>query len=296
MKQQIVAIARNKTRWFSALFFALALPLAARDWPQAVRSPNDFSLCFAASRENRLSTALVFASPARIKSADSGTVLAVVRAPDADSEFFHSPLGNAVIVDHHDGFIATYGNLSEIAIENSKTHIEQGETLGVSGASSWQQETAGLEFQAFDAKDGKSINPRTLLPLFRNEKPLRIRGIMAVNKKGEKTALQPPVLTLPADNYTLFHEMEPDNIPYKTEVTVNGALVETLSYDMLIERNGALTVKGNKYYAAPDLYASETMMLLGNIMLTQGRSTVIISASDINGVESPPQRFSITIE
>ena len=74
-------------------------------------------------------------------------------------------------------------------------------------------------------------------------------------------------------------------MPYRTTIFINGAEVETISYDILTERNGKLCTNGNKNYPVALLYPDSNRQLLAEISLPKGHNAISIIVTDILGKE-----------
>jgi hypothetical protein len=255
--------------------------LSAFDWIQEEVNINSFLTEFARLRGRMLSSSLVFAHGAQIKASEPGTIVAIIREPDSDTKRFYSTLGNAVIVNHSDDLITVYGNLAEVSVFGD---VDSQSVIGVSGSSGWQSGESGLEFQAADIKNRKVINPRILLPHFEAELPLAVSTVTAVNRQNETFALS-AAARLASGQYSLYLSGL-SGFPYRTSVSVNGAIVETIVYDTLHERNGKLAIYGNRYYTTTEIYPDERTLFLADIVLARGRNTVRVLLSDINNKET----------
>lgn len=270
---------------------ALALGTAAAgfafDWPQNAIQSDSFYSYFGQRRGETISPSLIFTDSEDIKAADSGKVIAVISEHSAESDLFESTLGNAVIVAHKDNLLTVYANLDrdETGRRDALDRVETGTEFGVCGNSGWQQGMANLEFQVVDAENKAFINPRVLMPRVGKELALSIQDIVAVNRKG---AEYPFSLSkrLPAGTYYLYRRRQETAMPYRTTVFVNGAAVETIAYDMLVQNDKALCVIGQKHYPATLLYPDDRHQLLAEIAIPKGRSTISIVATDILGKET----------
>jgi hypothetical protein len=244
-----------------------------------------FSSVFAGLRGNMLSGSLVFNSRGEVRAADEGIALAVIRDPVNGSDRFYSPLGNAVAIDHNDDLLTVYGNLGTIALDSVPLDLNIGDVIGVSGSSGWQGAENGLEFQVIDVKQERIINPKRLMRPLADERPAQIGGLSAVSKRGENyRILETP--SFPTGVYTLYHDFNPTFFPNKTTISVNGTDVETITYDMMGERNGKLAIRGKKYYTQEEIFLGARRMVLGEVTLLRGRNTIRVVALNINGVET----------
>jgi hypothetical protein len=293
----------EKTRRFLKSLFrgnsclaALAVILAACglfafDWPQGGVTAESLATQFAQRRGGSFSPSLVFAQAAPVVAAAEGVAVAVIRAPGPDSNRFYSTLGNAVVVNHKDGFITAYGNLETFLLPLNETQVESQALLGVSGSSGWRRSGNGLEFQAADIDQQTAVNPRTLLPRIEKERPLTPPVVYAVNRQNEIFPLQ-TAWRLAAGQYRLYLA-ENAGFPYSTSVSVNGAETETIVLNALSGREGRLAVRGNRRYTAQEFYPSENRRFLAELALARGRNTVRVLLTDINKAE---RQATYTIE
>ncbi|MDR3312152.1 MAG: hypothetical protein LBS64_03360 [Spirochaetaceae bacterium] len=261
----------------------------AFEWPQLNVNAASFASGFAQLRGGILSGSLVFGAPQEVFASDPGVVLVVLREVDDGSDSFHSPLGNAVIIDHNDDMVTVYGNLRAINLIPGVAEVDGGHFLGVAGFSGWQpvvpsQTAQGLEFQMIDTRQSQVINPRVLMPHLADEPVFRIYGLSMDNNHGDLFRLS-EAPAFPAGVYLLYYETDPQHIPYRTIVSVNGTTAETLTYDAITERNGRLTIRGKRYYTREELYPGGNSMLLGEVPFLRGRNTIRVVVSNINGVE-----------
>lgn len=257
----------------------------AFDWPQKETSADSFFSYFGQRRGGTIASALVFMDNAEVRAADAGTVIAVISEHENDFGWFESPLGNAVIVSHKNEMATVYANLEGGTIPDTVMNagsVAAGAVLGTSGNSGWQEGQSCLEFHVLDTKNESTINPRILMPRIGKELPLVIGDISLADKNGTIHQLASERV-LNAGNYSLYRKRQPVATPYRTVVSVNGASVETISYDMLKEIDGRLCATGNTGYAVEELYPDESRQLLAQLILTRGRNTVTIAIADILG-------------
>jgi murein DD-endopeptidase MepM/ murein hydrolase activator NlpD len=267
---------------------ALAGALTAFEWPEDRVTNASFSAPFGHLRGDTIAGSLIFARPGPVHTSDSGTVLAIVREPESGSDRFYSTLGNMVIVDHQDELLTVYANLETIDLPPGVTEIVTTTALGRSGASAWEASPAGLEFQVIDVLHSRMINPRILMPRLEDEPPQRIPSISAESKTREVIRIG-AATRFPAGVYQLYRDYEPLRIPYSTTVSVNGADIETITYNMLTQRDGRLTIMGKHYYGQDAVYPENPpgtrRALLGEVPLLRGRNTIRILVSNENGLE-----------
>lgn len=268
----------------------------AFDWPQDETDAGSFRSYFAQLRGSRIESSIVFReSSSDVKAAESGIVSLVMGEHSGDFGWFESPLGNAVVISHADSISTVYGNLDEDGLSpNLYGSIIGGSKIGESGNSSWHEGESGLEFQVLDTANKSCINPRLLMPRIGKELELLI-GSLSLDDREGKTHYLLNERNLPAGTYRLYHERQDVAVPYKTQVSLNGLTVESISYDTLIESKGSLCVQGNEKYSVKDLYPDSKRRLLSVIYLAHGHSTLSVTVVDILG-ESHQIKYNIDID
>lgn len=255
------------------------------EWPQEDISKASYNSYFGQSVGSILSTSLTFAEPTTIKNAEDGNVLIILTDEEDDSQFFPSTLGTSVILSHEDNLLSVYGNIDKdtITIKNEKdTFLDAGATIGESGNSGYQTRKGNLEFKIIDTKNNSAINPKVLMPRSETEIPLTISGVTIQNKNGTYYDID-TYKTFTSGLYRIYYKRNPIATPYKTTVTINGVIVDQISYDTITEENNRICVAGKKKYTSSDIYPKEDLQLLGEAMFTPGRATLILSVSDILG-------------
>lgn len=268
--------------------FLLASFLWGFEWPQpnAVESDKLYSY-FGQLRGGTISSSLIFSEPSQINSSDKGKVSIVLTDYKDDTEFFPSTLGNCVILSHDDGFLTVYANIDSVSfskeLKESK-EIESGTPLGFSGNSAWQQGHSSLEFQVIDSKKNAAINPRLLMPRIGKELPLYYGEVFLQNKDGRQFKI-PLQTSISSGNYKIYRTRQNIAVPYKTRVSINGTIVDQISYDMLMQSELSLCAIGQKNYRKNTLYPNNTMHLIGELSLPPGKNTLQLSMSDILGKE-----------
>lgn len=258
----------------------------AFDWPQNAIQSDSFYSYFGQIRGGTINTSLIFTDSEEIKAADEGKVIAVISEHTEESELFESTLGNAVIVAHKDNLQTIYANLDRDSQRERYTmdSVTTGSSFGLCGNTGWQQGQANLEFQVVDTKNQVFINPRVLMPRVGKELELTIQNVTAVNRKGNEYALGINK-RFPSGTYYLYRKRQEIAMPYRTTIFINGAAVETISYDMLREKNGRLCTNGNKSYPAALLYPDSNRQLLAEVSLPKGHNAITIAVVDILGKE-----------
>ena len=255
------------------------------DWPQAEVSKNSFNSYFGQNRGGILSTSVIFSEPEEVKAAEDGYITAILTEPEDDSDFFPSTLGTAVILAHNDDLISVYGNLDAetLTIKNENEHtIDAGAIIASTGNSGYQENNSNLEFKIIDAKNKSAINPHVLMPRSEEELPLSLSGIMIVSKNNDYYDIN-TYKTYSSGLYKVYFKRNPVASPYKTSVSINGVIVDQLSYDMITQENNKLCIIGKKKYTDADIFPNEELQLLGEVMFTPGRATLGLSISDMLG-------------
>ena len=272
----------------NSTFFAVA-------WPQEEFNKDAVSY-FGQNVNDSISTSLIFKDPAEVKAINDAKIL-IILDEEEDSSFFPSTLGNAVILCHDDDLISVYANLdNETVNENigTKTSVKEGEKIGETGNSGWQKTRSNLEFQIIDLQKSAAINPKILLPRTENEIEYSITGVMLQNKEGKFFDIKESKV-FPSGSYKVFQTRNKIAVPYKTTITINGVLLDGIAFDTVNQENGKLYVTGEKdKYTVEDLYPNDTLILLGTIMLTPGRSTLGITTLDFLG-KTKQQNYILSI-
>lgn len=259
----------------------------AFDWPQEASSPDAFFSYFAQLRGGAFETSLIFRDNSTVKAAEDGVVAAIITEHGNDMGWFESPLGNAVILVHDDNFSTVYGNIDEESLNTDLLNgreVKAGTELGISGNSGWQNGQSCLEFQVLDLKSEASINPRNLMPHMRDELPLEIGRVTVRNEEGTSWDLANTRI-IPSGRYSIYHSRQSVAVPYKTKIALNGATIETISYDRIKSPDGELCIYGNNSYSCEEIYPDQDRQLLGIVQLTKGSNTLSISIQDITGLE-----------
>ena len=261
-------------------FFAFSF-----DWPQAEVSKNSFNSYFGQNRGGILSTSIIFSEPEEVKVAEDGYITAIITDNSDDSDFFPSTLGTAVIIAHNDELVSVYGNLDEetLTLKNENEHtIDGGAIIASSGNSGFQENHGNLEFKIIDAKNKSAINPIVLMPRAEEELSLTLSGIIIVSKNNDYYDIN-TYKTYNSGLYKIYFKRNPVACPYKTSVSINGVIVDQLSYDMITQENNKLCIIGKKKYTDADIFPNENLQLLGEVMFTPGRATLGLSISDMLG-------------
>ena len=269
------------------LMFFTAAPLFGVEWPQESYTNSDFISYFGQNISGRISTSVIFSEPAEVKAIKDGKILIVMSDISDDSDFFPSTLGNTVILCHDDDLISVYANLdgeTTLQTVESKTELKEGEIIGETGNSGWQKNRSNLEFQIIDLQNSNAINPKILLPRSENEIDYTITGVMLENKEGKLFDIRESK-TYSSGLYKIYQIRNKIAVPYKTTITMNGVVVDEIAFDTIGQENGKLYITGEKKnkYNAQELYPDDTLILLGEAMLTPGRSTLGLTVQSFLG-------------
>ena len=254
----------------------------AFNWPQKGVSQESFQTQFGQLKGDRISPSLIFEEDSDVHAADSGNVALILSDHSSDFGWFVSTLGNATILAHSGNLMTVYGNLDADSIPDMATTVTQGDNLGKSGNSGWQETQSFLEFQVIDTKNKTAVNPKLLMPRTEEETALAI-GDLTLDDSKNVTHHLLNERVLPAGTYRLYHTRQDNTAPYNTSVAINGATVENISYDTLQEYKGRLCVTGNAKYTVEDLYPDEKRQLLSVITLSRGHSTLSVTVFDLLG-------------
>ena len=275
----------NLTIFFACLLLVMGnFSLFSFDWPQEGVTAESFSLTFGQFRGGNYSNALIFSEPAQVSATETGTVVAILGENGNEMGWFHSPLGNAVILAHEDSLLSVYGNLTEVDITSSTQRISKGTNLGTSGSSGWRSGQSSLEFQIIDTEREASINPQMLMPRFEEKLPISLYGITAIGRNGETLELRTR-RSISTGTYKLYRGRDQGFFPHTTSVSVNGAEIETITFDALTRSGRRLTVVGHKAYNSTDSYPTTDKQFLAEINLSRGKNTLSVTVADINGKE-----------
>lgn len=274
---------RKTTAFITAIFAAATLN--AFDWPQADVTDESCSSYFAQNRGGILSTSLIFSEPAEVRAADDAHILVIMTEQLDDTDFFPSTLGTSVILSHDDSLISVYGNLAAETLtlkDDSETFVDGQAIMAQSGNSGYQGDRGNLEFQMIDTKNKSAINPKILMPRLSKERPLTLSGIQMESKNGNLYDIN-TTKTYSSGIYRIYQRRNLVAAPYRTSVSINGVMVDQISYDTILQENGKLCVTGKKKYTSHDIYPTENIQLLGEAVLSSGRTNLTVYTEDILG-------------
>lgn len=266
-------------------FFFIRATAYSFDWPQSEITINSFKSYFGQNRGNILSTSLIFAEPTEIKAAENGFILAILTEDKDETDFFPSTLGTAVILSHEDNMLSVYGNINSETLtlnDRKEKNIDAGATIGQVGISGYQVEKGNLEFQVIDTNNKSAINPKILMPRTESDLPLKLAGIMIANKN--KNIYDANVCkSYNSGLYRVYFKRNEIAVPYKTSISINGIVVDLISYDTITQENNKICVKGKKKYTSADIFPDDELQLIGEAMFTPGRANLGLSVTDFFG-------------
>ena len=254
-------------------------------WPQEEVTEKSFNSYFGQNRGSVISTSVVFSEPEEVKASETGYVLAILTENDDDSDFFPSTLGTAVILSHEDNLLSVYGNLDSETVTLYNTNekmVDAGAIIGQSGTSGFQEGNSNLEFQVIDTKNKSAINPKVLMPRSEAELPLLLNGITLGSKNNNFYDIN-VYKTFNSGLYKVYFKRNAVASPYKTSVSINGVIVDQISYDMITQENNKLCIIGKKKYTSADVFPNDDLQLIGEAMFTPGRVTLGLSLTDALG-------------
>lgn len=258
------------------------------DWPVLYPQSPIYSY-FGQKRNNVTNFGLLFSNRQEVVSADKGQILASVPTKKYRMNSFNSSLGNYVLVQHSGEMVSVYGNLESISLNPDMQKIETGTFIGYSNDEGIFGKN-NLEFQIIDLKNKVFINPLLLLPKKQLEESLVITDVVCINKTGNNFNLATRKY-LQMGSYSLYARIQ--GMPYKTQVTLNGSVVESLTYDIFSAEEGLVTLSGKKTYNLADLHRYDGSLFLADIILPYGKNNITVSITDSRGIE---KKLSYNVE
>lgn len=258
--------------------------LFAFDWPQKQINSNIIISSFGQKYGADISFSYVFADPEEIYAIGKGKILIIMTDDPEETTLFPSTLGTSVIIEHDDELLSVYGNLDRESVEESLNDlqgIQSGQFLGRTGNSGWQKKRANLEFQMMDTTNQNAVNPIIFMPRAENQQPLQISRVMLENRKGEIFNID-STKTFDSGFYKIYKEQNA-SAPYRSTITINGVILDQITYDTIKEENNRMYVSGKKQYLSEDIYPDDERQLLGEAMLTPGKITLGIELEDYIG-------------
>ena len=285
-----------KKTFYLILNLIFTTSLFAFDWPVNNINEDSYSSYFGQNRGKIISSSLCFSEPGEIKAAESGYILAIISENNDDSDFFPSTLGTAVILSHGDNLLSVYGNIDNESLtlnDVNEKMVDSGAILGNTGNSGWQDEKSHLEFQIIDTKEKSAINPMVLMPRAEKSIPLTLTGIYIENKNHDFFDINTHK-TYPSGLYRIYQKRNAIAVPYKTSVSINGLVLDQLSYDTITTENKLICISGKKKYTYNDIYPTKDLHLIGEAMLAPGKITLGLTENDILG-NAKHLNYNITV-
>jgi len=282
-------------------FFFLALAvcfteLYALDWPTDTQ--NFLRLFGQCVGESTFEQGLTFENASTVRAADDG-VLLITLDKKYGTGAFPSTLGNALVFLHDDGLQTVYGNLEDTVIFRNRVTTESNAVIGRTGNSGWGKANT-LIFQVSDSQKKVYINPLLLLPSVDDKIAPQIQNIILINEQntvfqmnGQKNVRQ--------GSYELYADVS-DTVsqgglsfsPFRITIFVNGTNIRTIPFETIAEKDSD-SYLGNTAFTDTLLYRRKNELYLGKIILSRGKSDILITARDITGNEKS-ERFTIQVD
>lgn len=277
----------KKTVFFPYIM-AMAFSAMAFEWPQP---SENFASYFGELRGNGISTSIIFSEPSEIKAAEDGRLLLFLQEHTDDTDFFPSTLGTSFIIAHSDSVLTVYANMDKDTISldmlsgtELDLKIKKAQVLGQSGNSAWHESRNALEFQVIDAKNNTAINPKVLMPRTAKEAPLSIENVEIQDRNGKIFDVARE-RSVPSGVYKVYRKRQASAVPYKSRVSINGTVVDEISYDILRQSGNFLCVSGKRNYPKSVLYPDTKTEFLGEALFSPGRNSLHLTLSDFSGKE-----------
>ena len=277
----------KKTVFFPYIM-AMAFSAMAFEWPQP---SENFASYFGERRGNGISTSIIFSEPSEIKAAEDGRLLLFLQEHADDTDFFPSTLGTSFIIAHSDSVLTVYANMDKDTISldmlsgtELDVKIKKGQLLGQSGNSAWHESRNALEFQVIDAKNNTAINPKVLMPRTAKESALSIENVEIQDRNGKIFDVARE-RSVPSGVYKVYRKRQASAVPYKSRVSINGTVVDEISYDILRQSGNFLCVSGKRNYPKSILYPDTKTEFLGEALFSPGRNSLHLTLSDFSGKE-----------
>ncbi len=277
----------KKTVFFPYIM-AMAFSAMAFEWPQP---SENFASYFGELRGNGISTSLIFSEPSDIKAAEDGRLLLFLQEHTDDTDFFPSTLGTSFIIAHSDSVLTVYANMDKYTISldmlsgtDFDVNIRKGQLLGESGNSAWHESRNALEFQVIDAKNNTAVNPKVLMPRTAKEPILSIENVEIQDRNG-KIFDAARERSVPAGVYKVYRKRQASAVPYKSRVSINGTVVDEITYDILRENGNFICITGKRNYPKSVMYPDSKKEFLGEVLFSPGRNSLLLTISDFSGKE-----------
>ena len=122
------------------------------------------------------------------------------------------------------------------------------------------------------------------MPRIGNEPIISLKNITLENKKGKSFDINVQK-NIPSGIYKIYRDISKDTMIYKSTILINGASVDTITYNTLKENNNKLSTNGKQKYSTNIIYPNKQKQMLGEISLPKGKNRITIVIADILGKE-----------
>lgn len=258
------------------------------DWPVTDGFLMPIHSYFAQKQGDNFVHSIIFSHKTDVFASDKGRILLKDSENYSDNGWFDSPLGNSIVLGHKNDLLTIYGNLDEVLIDDNTKDVDITQKIATSGYTGWYENVASFAFQIADIKNKTLINPLVLMKERQQPQGVTIKNVVAVNKKGSVFDLATQKY-LSTGTYYLYREAT--SMPFKTQVSVNGAAVEIISYDLLRQIEDKLCVEGKKNYSCQQIYSKDNLQFLAEVVLSRGKNTILVTTYDILGNQNLSRYF-----
>ena len=275
------------------LCISVLFSLSALEWPT---DTNQFLRLFGQCiGEHTFEQGMAFENAETVRAADNGTLLIALTARHGQG-MFPSTLGNALVLLHNDGLQTIYGNLESATALGNRVAAEATSVIGRTGNSGWSTPN-DLLFQVSDSERKVYINPLLLLPAVTDKTAPQIQNIVLVND--QNTAFQAAgQRTVRQGSYELYAEISDTAdigthtfSPFRVSIVVNGTNLRTIPFETITQKERE-SYLGTTAFTDTLLYRRKGSLYLGKIILSRGKSDILITARDITGNEKA-ERFTV---
>ena len=280
-------------RVFRVLLFLTALSASALQWPVDIDS---MSSSFLEDRDGVVQTGLVFEGYDTMHPFDNGEVVyryipeAYGALPQGDSSL--------LVLSHDNGFQSIYTGITGQETRSDRSRLSAGEFLKAPAESG--DEGAGFcRFSIRDAKLNQIVNPLILLPVPADSRSPRLVSVILQDEDNSFELMSgEEELVLPAGNYSVYVKAEDftnrgvRQMPYSFSLYNLGTLLLERKLDALQQQGGDRVFQDGTSMVS--VFSMPEYLLLGDIVMTSGRSIMEISMEDIHGNEGS-ESFDIEV-
>ena len=201
-----------------------------------------------------------------------------------------SGLGNYVVLAHPGGLRSVYSHLDQPF--RARFSISQGDTIGSTGESGYSRmRNVGLSI--IDVESGQYINPLILLPPVNDVTAPVIQNLYmfedeTMEQIDDVIIVEPGEIRIVMKAFDLGEAVRffnPMNV-FQILVYVNGVEKTALSFEGIMEQEGALVLAGGENYSVNDLFAERFLFELGTFTMQPGESRMEIIVKDYIGNET----------